>query len=56
MKCHNDEYSENTIKLLTNSLYVDNCVSSVRNEEELELFIKVATTIMAEIHEHNRLN
>ncbi|KAF8778475.1 hypothetical protein HNY73_015195 [Argiope bruennichi] len=30
------------------SFYVDNCVTSVPNEKELELFIEVATNVMAE--------
>lgn len=46
LKCHNDEYPENMIKLLINSFYVDNCVVSVRNEEGLEIFIKSAGNIV----------
>lgn len=31
LKWHKDEYHENSIKLLINSFYVDNCITSVRN-------------------------
>lgn len=43
LKRHNDEYPEN-IKLFSNSLTY--WVTSVRNEKELEQFIKVATTFI----------
>ncbi|XP_055936594.1 uncharacterized protein LOC129966206 [Argiope bruennichi] len=46
---HQDKkYPERMVKLLMQSFYVDNCVTSVPNEKELELFIEVATNVMAE--------
>ncbi len=42
------EYPKDMVKLLMKSFYVDNCVTSVPNKQELELFIKTATNVMAE--------
>jgi hypothetical protein len=42
------EYTRDVIKELRKSFYVDNCVTSVQNEEELRLFIKEASLVFAE--------
>ncbi|XP_031337212.1 uncharacterized protein LOC116166396 [Photinus pyralis] len=41
-------FAKETAKKLSNSFYVDNCVTSVSNERELETFIKEAIIIMTE--------
>lgn len=54
LRHHLEKYSATPLheiadKLKT-SLYVDNCVTSVNNEEELQQFIKSSTEIMSEAH------
>ncbi|XP_035206824.1 uncharacterized protein LOC118181737 [Stegodyphus dumicola] len=41
-------YTKGVIQKLMHSFYVDNCVSCVKNEEELNHFISVSTEVMAE--------
>ncbi|XP_050517597.1 uncharacterized protein LOC126892168 [Diabrotica virgifera virgifera] len=40
--------SEDTILKLSHSFYVDNCVTSVANEQELRIFVEESNIIMAE--------
>ncbi|XP_072380711.1 uncharacterized protein [Diabrotica undecimpunctata] len=48
-KCCNDNpYSKNTIEKLMTGFYVDNCVTSVTDENELRLFVSEATALMEE--------
>ncbi|XP_050500674.1 uncharacterized protein LOC126880664 [Diabrotica virgifera virgifera] len=48
-KCCNDmPYSKNTIERLMIGFYVDNCVTSVTDENELRKFVSEATAIMEE--------
>uniref|UniRef100_A0A6P7GM71 Uncharacterized protein LOC114344353 n=1 Tax=Diabrotica virgifera virgifera TaxID=50390 RepID=A0A6P7GM71_DIAVI len=48
-KCCNDmPYSKNTIERLMIGFYVDNCVTSVTDENELRKFVSEATAIMGE--------
>lgn len=42
----NSKIKRDIIEKLTKSLYVDNCVVSVANDEERKLFEKVSTEIM----------
>ncbi|GIX67048.1 DUF5641 domain-containing protein, partial [Caerostris darwini] len=41
-------YSEEFLKKLQESFYVDNCVTSVQNNAELKIFIESATNVMKE--------
>lgn len=43
-----ERYSEELLKKLQESFYVDNCVASVQNRDELNTFIESATNIMKE--------
>ncbi|XP_033212371.1 uncharacterized protein LOC117169969 [Belonocnema kinseyi] len=40
-------WTENSVKKLRESFYVDNCVTSVDSKEELEVFVREARAIMA---------
>lgn len=41
-------YSSSTLNRLQSSFYVDNCVTSVKDAAELSIFIREATSVMAE--------
>ncbi|GIX79696.1 DUF1758 domain-containing protein [Caerostris extrusa] len=43
-----ERYSEEFLKKLQESFYVDNWVTSVQNNAELEIFVKSATNVMKE--------
>ncbi|GFX46393.1 integrase catalytic domain-containing protein [Trichonephila clavipes] len=43
-----ERYSEEFLKKLQDSFYVDNCVTSVQNNAELRIFVKSATNVMKE--------
>ncbi|GFU42425.1 DUF1758 domain-containing protein [Trichonephila clavipes] len=43
-----DCYSEEFLKKLQDSFYVDNCVTSVQNNAELRIFVESATNVMKE--------
>ncbi|GFX36442.1 integrase catalytic domain-containing protein [Trichonephila clavipes] len=43
-----ERYSEEFLKKLQDSFYVDNCVTSVQNNAELRIFVESATNVMKE--------
>ncbi|GFW49750.1 uncharacterized protein TNCV_358531 [Trichonephila clavipes] len=43
-----ERYSEEFLKKLQDSFYVDNCVTSVQNNDELRIFVESATNVMKE--------
>ncbi|XP_072392392.1 uncharacterized protein [Diabrotica undecimpunctata] len=48
-KCCNDNpYYKNTIEKLMTGFYVDNCVTSITDENELRVFVSEATALMEE--------
>ncbi|XP_072401109.1 uncharacterized protein [Diabrotica undecimpunctata] len=47
-KCNDNPYSKNTIEKLITGFYVDNCVTSVTDENDLRVFVSEATALMEE--------
>ncbi|GFU99293.1 uncharacterized protein TNCV_356141 [Trichonephila clavipes] len=43
-----ERYSEEFLKKLQDSFYVDNCVTSVQNNAELRIFVESTTNVMKE--------